>query len=171
MFENPSSPASYILSYLDSTPPSRQLAIGTCTSIPPSPQTFHENPRFLEILNQVIAEHGHEDQDVVSQAQALVGPGGIPPASGGSSSPQGRKQGGSGGVGGWVHLSDRRNPPDFGRIPWPEDILGSVEVDQGGRVVGRVQASGTYRLVTKEGMWVSAERTESGRLIAAADSA
>lgn len=63
-------------------------------------------------------------------------------------------QGGAGGArrGGYVHLSDRRNPPDFGRIAWPEDILGSVEVDDSGTIIGKVQPSGTYRIVTNEGM-------------------
>lgn len=51
-----------------------------------------------------------------------------------------------------MHLSDRRNPPDFGRIAWPEDIIGSVEVDGHGEVIGKVQPSGTYRMVTNEGM-------------------
>lgn len=51
-----------------------------------------------------------------------------------------------------MHLSDRRNPPDFGRIAWPEDILGSVEVNGEGEVVGQVQPSGTYRVVTNEGI-------------------
>jgi hypothetical protein len=51
-----------------------------------------------------------------------------------------------------VHLSDRRNPPDFGRIAWPEDILGSVEVSGQGEVIGKAQPSGTYRVMTKEGM-------------------
>ncbi|EQL03674.1 hypothetical protein G6O67_003701 [Ophiocordyceps sinensis] len=172
VFDNPSSPASYILTYLDTKPPSQSLAIGTCTTIPPSPKSFQENPRFLDILSEVVAEHGHEDEDVVSQAQALASPGGFSLGPGGFSPQQrpdrrsSRKQGGGGGAGGasaqggaggggtggWVHLSDRRNPPDFGRIAWPEDILGSVEVDRGGRVVGRVQASGTYRLVTNEGI-------------------
>ncbi|KAM4066074.1 hypothetical protein HRG_000227 [Hirsutella rhossiliensis] len=157
VFDNPSSPASYILTYLDTKPPSQRLAVGTCTKIPPSPQSFRENPRFLDILNEVITEYGHEDEDVVSQARALASPGGFSLGSGGSFFPQqrldrraSRKQGGGGG--GWVHLSDRRNPPDFGRIAWPEDILGSVEVDHGGQVVGRVQGSGTYRLVTNEGI-------------------
>lgn len=51
-----------------------------------------------------------------------------------------------------MHLSDRRNPPDYGRIAWPEDILGSVEVDESGTIVGKVQPSGTYRVLTNEGM-------------------
>jgi len=34
----------------------------------------------------------------------------------------------------------------------PEDILGSVEVDGHGRVIGNFQPSGTYRIVTNEGI-------------------
>jgi len=65
-------------------------------------------------------------------------------------------QGGMGGAGrgGWIHVSDQRNPPDFGRVAWPEDIFGSLEVDGAGGFVddGRYQESGTYRIVTNEGM-------------------
>lgn len=63
-------------------------------------------------------------------------------------------QGGMGGAGrgGWVHVSDARNPPDYGRIAWPEDIFGSVEVDGRGQFVGNYQASGTYRVCTREGI-------------------
>lgn len=64
-------------------------------------------------------------------------------------------QGGAGGgnVGGWIHVSDMRNPPDFGRIAWPEDIVGSMEVDGRGTIVeGSWQDSGSYRLVTREGI-------------------
>lgn len=67
---------------------------------------------------------------------------------------------GGGGRGGWVHLSDDRLRPDYGRIPWPEDIFGSVEVDGKGEFVkgdadgsvGNWQSSGTYRVITREGM-------------------
>ncbi|GAO19807.1 hypothetical protein UVI_02028130 [Ustilaginoidea virens] len=178
VFDNPSSPVSYLLTYLDSSPPSPKLAIGTSTAIPPTPQSFSENRRFMEILNEVVAEYGHRDEDVISQARALASPGGFNLGSGGSffnrqrpgrgsSLKQGAgggaggsgaggasAQGGAGGAnkGGWVHLSDRRNPPDFGRIAWPEDILASVEVNGEGRVVGKAQPSGTYRAVTKEGI-------------------
>ncbi|UNI15736.1 hypothetical protein JDV02_002242 [Purpureocillium takamizusanense] len=178
VFDNPSSPASYILTYLDTQPPSPKLAIGTTTTIPLTPQSFRENHHFVEILDQVVQEYGHLDEDVVSQAKAFASPGGFNLGSGGSFFPQhrpgrgsSRKQGGGGGAGGtgaggasaqggaggggrggWVHLSDRRNPPDFGRIAWPEDILGSVEVDGSGNVVGKVQPSGTYRIVTNEGI-------------------
>lgn len=61
---------------------------------------------------------------------------------------------GGGGRGGWIHVSDQRNPPDFGRVAWPEDIFGSLEVDGQGQFVdgGQFQESGTYRMVTREGM-------------------
>ncbi|OAQ75386.1 hypothetical protein VFPBJ_09359 [Purpureocillium lilacinum] len=178
VFDNPSSPASYILTYLDTKPPYSRLAIGTTTAVPPTPKSFRENHHFVEILDQVVQEYGHLDEDIVSQARAFASPGGFNLGSGGSFFPQhrpgrgsSRKQGGGGGAGGsgaggasaqggaggggrggWVHLSDRRNPPDFGRIAWPEDILGSVEVDGSGNVVGKVQPSGTYRIVTNEGI-------------------
>jgi hypothetical protein len=66
-------------------------------------------------------------------------------------------QGGMGGAnrGGWIHVSDERQPPDYGRIAWPEDIFGSVEVDGKGDFVdghGHYQASGTYRVITREGI-------------------
>lgn len=62
---------------------------------------------------------------------------------------------GGGGRGGWIHVSDQRNPPDWGRIAYPEDIFGSVEVDGEGQFVGGnggYQVAGTYRLMTTEGM-------------------
>jgi hypothetical protein len=56
-------------------------------------------------------------------------------------------------------LSDSRAPPDYGRIAWPEDIFGSLEVDGSGQFVegedgllGNWQWSGTYRVVTREGI-------------------
>lgn len=117
----------------------------------------------------------------MAQAQAFAGPGGATLGSGGAFFPQQRKQrntrgtaaglgggggagggggggasaqggAGGGGVGGHIHLSDSRNPPDYGRIAWPEDILGSIEVDGSGNIVGEFEPSGTYRIVTNEGM-------------------
>lgn len=52
-------------------------------------------------------------------------------------------------------MSDLRAPPDYGRIAWPEDIFGSLEVDGQGNFVdgtGNWQGSGTYRVVTREGI-------------------
>jgi len=60
---------------------------------------------------------------------------------------------GGGGVGGWVHVYDLRNPPPFGRVGDPGDIIGSMEVDGKGRVMeGRYEACTAYRVVTNEGM-------------------
>lgn len=58
-----------------------------------------------------------------------------------------------------MHVSDLRAPPDYGRIAWPEDIFGSLEVDGKGELVvgekglkGNWQPSGTYRVITREGI-------------------
>lgn len=60
---------------------------------------------------------------------------------------------GSGGVGGYVHVFDTRNPPAFGRIPDPEDIFGSVLVDGNGQIQQEgYEECSSYRLVTNEGM-------------------
>lgn len=78
--------------------------------------------------------------------------GGVEPGAGGAANNQGRA--GGGGRGGYIHVYDHRNPPDYGRIPYPEDIFGSLEVDSRGGFVdghGRYQDSGTYRIVTREG--------------------
>ena len=66
-------------------------------------------------------------------------------------------QGGAGGAGrgGYIHVYDQRHPPDFGRIPEPEDIFGSLEVDGEGNFVdghGRYQSSGSYRIITNDGI-------------------
>lgn len=166
-----------MLTYLDTNPPSQRLAIGSSTANPPTPQSFSENHEFLSILNEVLAKHAAQDPQLQSQAQAFAGPGGATLGSGGVFFPQQRRKGrgaglgggggagggggggasaqggaGGGGMGGHVHLSDMRNPPDYGRIAWPEDILGSIEVDGTGQIVGEFQPSGTYRIITNEGM-------------------
>ncbi|KAK4249287.1 hypothetical protein C7999DRAFT_39544 [Corynascus novoguineensis] len=160
VFPNPQRPNSYLLSYLDTTPPNPSLAIGTTTAVPPTPNSFQSNPRFVTILNDVLAKHAANDPGLKSQAQAFASPGGFAfiqarnqrgtgTGAGGASAEGGA---GGAGVGGWVHLSDSRNPPDFGRIAWPEDILGSVEVNGKGDIIGNYQSSGTYRIVTNQGI-------------------
>ncbi|KAK7943738.1 uncharacterized protein PG986_012851 [Apiospora aurea] len=177
IFPNASINNTHLLTYLDTNPPSQRLAIGSSTTNPPTPQSFSENHEFLSILNQVLAKHAAQDPQLQSQAQAFAGPGGATLGSGGAYFPQQRRKGraaglgggggagggggggasaqggaGGGGMGGHVHLSDMRNPPDYGRIAWPEDILGSIEVDGTGNIVGEFQPSGTYRIITNEGI-------------------
>ncbi|TEA21943.1 hypothetical protein C8034_v003271 [Colletotrichum sidae] len=177
VFAADASRASFLLSYLDDEPPNKRLAIGFSTTDPPTPQSFTENQTFSNILYEVLAENAHKDKDLLAQAQAFAGPGGANLGSGGAFFAQRNKRGssgkvgggggaggsgaggasgqggaGGGGHGGYVHLSDSRNPPDFGRIAWPEDILGSVEVDQNGDIIGKLEPSGTYRIITIDGI-------------------
>ncbi|EFX03217.1 hypothetical protein CMQ_3146 [Grosmannia clavigera kw1407] len=149
-------PPSYLLSYLDTSPPSAAASIGTATELPPTPRSFTANPRFLSVLNETLREHAHRDDGLKSQALAFAASGGsiFGAGTGSAATKGGSHQGGAGGggLGGWVHLSDLRNPPDYGRIAWPEDILGSVEVDRTGGLLDSFQSSGTYRIVTNEGI-------------------
>ncbi|KAI9825005.1 MAG: hypothetical protein M1819_006516 [Sarea resinae] len=175
-------PTSHILSLLPTTPPTPALSLGTTTAIPPTPQSFSENPAFLPLLHRVLAEYATHDPDTQAQAQAMASTAGAGLGSGGVFFPGQRQrqekrrggksygggggaggdgaggasaQGGAGGggVGGWIHVSDQRNPPDFA---FPEDIFGSLEVDGHGQFVGEhgsYQPSGTYRIVTREGIF------------------
>ncbi|PMD66028.1 uncharacterized protein K444DRAFT_607446 [Hyaloscypha bicolor E] len=184
IFPNPSQPTnSHILTLLPTEPPSQNLSIGTTTKIPPTPDSLTENPHFLSILNDVLRLHATEDPLVQGQAAAFASTSGSALGSGGMFFPQQPKrklprsgggggtagdgaggassQGGAGGGGrgGWLHVSDMRAPPDYGRIAWPEDIFGSLEVDGkgefvagGGEVKGNWQASGSYRIITREGI-------------------
>ncbi|KAK0720639.1 hypothetical protein B0H67DRAFT_600072 [Lasiosphaeris hirsuta] len=139
VFPHPQNPKSYLLSYLDTTPPNLALAIGTTTSIPPSPNSFQENHGFLTILNDVLAEHSPKDPGLQSQAQALASPGGFT-----FTQPRTRRDSGTGAGGASAEGGAG------GREP--EDIMGSVEVDSRGMIIGNFQPSGTYRIVTNEGI-------------------
>lgn len=125
----------HTFSLLPTDPPTPQLELGTDSQIPPSPESFKENQRFLHIAQSVIAEHAHDDPMVQSQAQAMASAGGANLGSGGTFfAPQSKRrrpgygggggaggdsaggasaQGGmgSGGRGGWIHISDLRHPP------------------------------------------------------------
>ncbi|KAH6621946.1 hypothetical protein C7974DRAFT_425692 [Boeremia exigua] len=148
---HPLDPTKHILSHLPTSPPTPRLAIGTTTSLPVTPSSFTPNPAFLPLLSSVLAAHAPTDPAVAAQAAVFASPGGFNIAGSGSASGAGGAGGAS--VGGWIHVSDTRNPPDFGRIAWPEDILGSLEVDGKGKVVqGSWQDSGSYRVVTREGV-------------------
>lgn len=156
--KHPTDPSSSLLTFLPTEPPTQKLAIGACTALPPTPQNFTGNPFFLPILSSVYAKHAASDPDVQSQAAVFGSPGGFnlsaQPTDGSGGA---MHQGGAGGAGhgGFIHVSDARNPPDYGRIAWPEDIIGSVEVDGDGRFTdgtGRWQDSGTYRIITREGI-------------------
>ncbi|KAL1310575.1 hypothetical protein AAFC00_000854 [Neodothiora populina] len=177
------SPTTHTLSLLSTSPPNGALAIGTTTQVSPTPDSLEENHNFLRILHSVIKENATKDPDVIAQAGAYASTAGASLGSGGVFFPQQHQrtkkrksvvrgggggtggdgaggassQGGAGGAGrgGYIHVSDQRNPPDYGRTAWPEDIFGSLEVDSIGNFVGEnggYQESGTYRIVTREGI-------------------
>lgn len=89
-----------------------------------------------------------------TSGSSISGGGGAGGDGAGGASSQGGA--GGGGRGGYIHVSDQRNPPDYGRTAWPEDIFGSLEVDHEGNFVRDAnkgyQESGTYRMITREGM-------------------
>ncbi|KAH7056028.1 hypothetical protein B0J12DRAFT_709672 [Macrophomina phaseolina] len=154
--------STHTLTLTPTTPPVKSLSLGTTTAIPPTPNTFRENPTFHGILQSVIAAHAVHDPEVQAQAAAYASQSGA--SNIGERDERGRRRRrrrqrargmGGAGRGGWVHVSDQRNPPDYGRIAWPEDMFGSVEVDARGAFVGadgNYQQSGTYRLCTNEGI-------------------
>ncbi|CBY01288.1 hypothetical protein IAQ61_003110 [Plenodomus lingam] len=155
--QHPMDPNKKVLSLLASEPPTLQLAIGTADSLPVTPRNFTTNPHFLSILSSVFAEHAVHDSYVKSQAAVYASAGGSFLSGPNDGAGGANHQGGAGGArhGGWIHISDLRNPPDYGRIAWPEDIFGSVEVDGNGNFSGENggwQDSGTYRVVTREGI-------------------
>ncbi|QIX01166.1 hypothetical protein AMS68_006683 [Peltaster fructicola] len=170
---------SFLLSYLKTTPPNTALALGTATRLPPKPEHFTQNDDFMKIVHWVIKDNAVDDPAVkaqaamfASQAGAGLGSGGVffgaqrqtkrsARRHGGGADGDGAggasAQGGMGGAGrgGYIHVSDQRNPPDFGRVAWPEDIFGSLELDGQGNFVepkGRYQEAGTYRMCTNEGL-------------------
>ncbi|KAJ5349796.1 hypothetical protein N7541_007523 [Penicillium brevicompactum] len=165
---------SHILSLLPSEPVNSELAIGITTQLPPTTDSFKGNPKFLNIVQEVCSKYAVEDPDAKSQAQVMVSIAGANLSSGGvllggqrgrrrrgesgdsSGGASGQGGAGSGGRGGWIHISDTRRPPDYGRIAWPEDMFGSLEVDPNGQFVGdngNYQPSGTYRVVTRDGIF------------------
>ncbi|PSK42351.1 hypothetical protein B9Z65_4265 [Elsinoe australis] len=182
IYVHPQPDKTTLLSFLP-TASNPALAIGTTKTVPPTPDSLTENPNFMRILHGVIRQHATKDPVVIGQANMFASSAGSSLGSGGVFFPSNhpsqqrsrakRQYGGGGGAGGdgaggasaqggmggagrggHIHVSDSRNPPDFGRVAWPEDIFGSLEVDGQGKFVddGRYQESGTYRVVTREGI-------------------
>ncbi|KAF9891983.1 hypothetical protein FE257_002947 [Aspergillus nanangensis] len=162
----------HILSLLPSEPTDHSNSIGVTSKLPPTTDSFKENPEFIQTLQNVVSKYAHLDPDAIGQAQVMVSTAGANLSSGGvlltgarsrrrqrsadsSGGASGQGGAGSGGRGGWIHISDNRRPPDYGRIAWPEDIFGSLEVDSDGSFVGEngnYQPSGTYRVITRDGI-------------------
>ncbi|EFQ97881.1 hypothetical protein MGYG_00919 [Nannizzia gypsea CBS 118893] len=105
----------------------------------------------MSVIDSVLAEHAYQDPDTVSAAHVMASTSGANLFS----RLHGRAEGAeSAGRGGFIHIVDSREPPEYGRIPSPEDIFGSIEVDGQGNIEGKgnYQSSGTYRIVTRSGI-------------------
>lgn len=136
VFPNDGQGDSHILSLLPSEPVNPDLAIGVTSKLPPTTDSVRENPKFLTILQEVFSKHAHEDPDAQSQAQVMASTSGANLYTGGvlltgkrakrhraevgdsSGGASGQGGAGSAGRGGWIHISDNRRPPDYGRIAW-----------------------------------------------------
>ncbi|KLO15552.1 hypothetical protein SCHPADRAFT_849463 [Schizopora paradoxa] len=58
---------------------------------------------------------------------------------------------------GWMHIFDQRNPPPLGRIPFPDDIIASVRVEDSVMLPDTYQAMPSYRLCTTDGVCLLSE--------------
>ncbi|KNE57280.1 hypothetical protein AMAG_03012 [Allomyces macrogynus ATCC 38327] len=92
------------------------------------PADFAENPAFVAHLHKVLKDHAHEDGDLVALAKHQKI--------------------------GWMHVADQRNPPPWGRIPDPDDIIGSVQLDGEGQIRAHsYQPMPTHRIVSNHGLF------------------
>ncbi|GAA5813848.1 hypothetical protein MFLAVUS_007335 [Mucor flavus] len=97
------------------------------------PKTFVENRKFSNFLTSVLKENVHKVNDSNLKAMA-----------------DWQKEG-------WLHIGDERNPAPWGRINFPEDIIGSVEINAGVIKEGSYQAMPTHRLMTNNGIFQLSE--------------
>lgn len=88
---------------------------------------FKENAKFIDLMHETVQAALVDGVDDVIQAEAL--------------------QRGSG----WLHIHDERNVPALGRIGDPDDILGSVRVEDGKILPETYQRMPSYRLFTADG--------------------
>ncbi|TFY77743.1 hypothetical protein EWM64_g6271 [Hericium alpestre] len=89
---------------------------------------FRENPNFRELLQEAIAKGLAEGVDDIQI--------------------NGAKQIGQG----WMHIHDDRNIPALGRIGDPDDILGTVLVEDGEMLPQTYSPMPSYRLCTADGV-------------------
>ncbi|KIO30138.1 hypothetical protein M407DRAFT_242329 [Tulasnella calospora MUT 4182] len=89
---------------------------------------FQENPGFRELLHEAIADAlTRPGFDEAIEADAL--------------------QRGEG----WLHITDNRNVPALNRIGDPDDIVGTVMVQDGKVIASTYQPMPSYRLCTADG--------------------
>ncbi|KAJ1982168.1 hypothetical protein H4R34_001803 [Dimargaris verticillata] len=95
---------------------------------PITPQQFINNPAFQAWLHQELKRCAHyADPTLCAIAKSLPD--------------------------GWTHIADERHPPPYGRIPSPEDIIGSVKVEGGQIVPESYQPMPSHRPVSAHGLF------------------
>lgn len=66
---------------------------------------------------------------------------------------------------GHLHIADEKNPPPYGRIPYPEDIIGTIRIEHGKLVKGTfTPMREAYRPVSGEGVVKLSEYLEGKML-------
>ncbi|KAI6124095.1 hypothetical protein EV401DRAFT_1943812 [Pisolithus croceorrhizus] len=135
--DSSSSASAYALSFLPAPPPSSRsatvigwlpaIAEGTSKDIEAVLDDFVENSNFRSLMQEAIREGLREGVDEVWMNGAL------------------QLQHG------WMHIHDSRNIPPLGRIGDPDDIIGSVLVEDSKILPDTYQAMPSYRLFTSDG--------------------
>ncbi|OAD78248.1 hypothetical protein PHYBLDRAFT_71708 [Phycomyces blakesleeanus NRRL 1555(-)] len=97
------------------------------------PKSFVDNNQFVQFMTKVLKDNIHNINDNALKGLA-----------------EWQKEG-------WLHVADERNPPPWGRIPFPEDIIGSVLIKDGVIQPNTFEAMPTHRLVTSCGIFKLSE--------------
>jgi hypothetical protein len=126
----------YALSFLPSPPPTADsstiigwLPAGTKSNGEEAGlNDFEENPKFRQLIHEVIKSGLKADVDDIQRNGALQ-----------------MHQG-------WMHIHDDRNVPALGRIGDPDDIIASVLVEDGKINADTYQPMPAYRLCTSDGL-------------------
>lgn len=105
-----------------------------------SPAKVKLNPSFMAALNEICTAYGHLDPVMQAMAAAQDS--------------------------GHLHIADEKNPPPYGRIPYPEDIIGTIRIEHGKLVKGTfTPMKEAYRPVSGEGVVKLSEYLE-GKMLA-----
>lgn len=91
-------------------------------------EDFVANPEFLQVLHSVIKEGLKEGVDEIQKATAMQT------------------------MQGWMHIHDQRNIPALNRIGDPDDIIGTVLIENSEILAETYQPMPAYRLVTSDGL-------------------
>ncbi|KEP45558.1 hypothetical protein V565_260910 [Rhizoctonia solani 123E] len=118
----------FALSFLNEKPPSRDsVTVIGCVNGGDQSNSFQENRAFVDLLHDTIKAALIEGVDQELGNDAVQ-----------------RKEG-------WLHIHDYRNFPEMGRVGDPDDILGSVLV-QDGKIKGETyERMPAYRTCTTDG--------------------